>query len=244
MLKHLDKHAQFDRSDNQKPFLLLDGHQSRFDVPFLNYIHGEDHKWIVCLGVPYGTHIWQVADSSQLNGKFKIWLTKNKKLFFDIKRSLNKNFEPCDIIPLINASFFHSFGNEAGARNAMRERGWLPLNYALLEHEQLKKTRINTPSDDSNTTASTCTGTNLTLPNASNTVDISMVTIREGTLLASASDRLLLERSKQQGYHENMKKRKLEISKKKTSLEKLQAIGRLTSGTMAAGGMYYLSSDV
>lgn len=234
MLKHMDKFAIFDRSEGRCPFLLLDGHQSRFNVPFLDYVHHPNNKWVVCLGVPYGTHIWQVADSSQLNGNFKIWLTKSKKLFFDIKRDLNKNFEPADIIPLINSSFQQSYGNELGARKAMLERGWGPLNYALLEHEQLKKTRI---IEESNIL-------HHQFGEPANTIDLSTINMREGSLMASATDLLLQERSKQQGYHEKVKRRKLEIDLKKTSLEKLTAIGRLTSGTMAAGGMYYLCSNV
>ena len=237
MLKHIDKFAQFDRSDGQKPFLLLDGHQSRFDIPFLDYIHTAEHEWVCCLGVPYGTHLWQVADSSQLNGNFKVALTKKKRQFFEIKRALNKNFEQQDIIPLINHSFKQSYGNEAGARKAMLERGWSPLNYALLEHEQLKKSKVKYGADlQSNLLSINNTNTN--------TLDLSTINMREGSLLATASDLLLQERSKQQGYQDKMNKRKREIASKKSSLEKLQVIGRLTSGTMAAGGLYYLSSDV
>jgi hypothetical protein len=40
MLKRMDVSECFDRSDGIDPFLLLDGHQSRFDLPFVEYIHG------------------------------------------------------------------------------------------------------------------------------------------------------------------------------------------------------------
>ena len=237
MLKHIDTHAKFDRTQGKKPFLLLDGHQSRFDIPFLDYVHDPEHEWVCCLGVPYGTHLWQVADSSQLNGNFKVCLTKNKKKFFEIKRALNKNFDQQDIIPLINHSFHQSYGNTAGARKAMLEHGWAPLNYALLEHEQIKKTKVSFGTDLEKNL--------VTLQGPTpNTLDLSTINMAEGSLLASASDLLLMERSKQQGYLEKMNKRKREIASKKTSIEKLQAIGRLTSGTMAAGGMYYLCSNV
>jgi hypothetical protein len=39
------------------PFLLLDGHHSHLEVPFLDYIFN-DHKWFVCIGVPYAMHYW------------------------------------------------------------------------------------------------------------------------------------------------------------------------------------------
>lgn len=41
-----------------------------------------------------------------------------------------------------------------------------------------------------------------------------------------------------------MKKRKSDIASKKTGIEKLNFIGRMTSGTCAAAGIYYLSSDI
>ena len=62
-----------DRKNGLIPFVLLDGHQSRFDLSFLEYINDDDHLWNVTLGVPYGTALWQVGDSSQQNGKFKCY---------------------------------------------------------------------------------------------------------------------------------------------------------------------------
>jgi hypothetical protein len=54
MLKKIDNLELFHRSDGIDPFLLLDGHGSRFEEPFVGYIHG-DRAWTVCIGVPYGT---------------------------------------------------------------------------------------------------------------------------------------------------------------------------------------------
>ena len=67
-----------DREEGKVPFMLLDGHQSRFDLEFLRYINSYPHKWNVCIGVPYGTALWQVGDSSEQNGTFKINLTDVK----------------------------------------------------------------------------------------------------------------------------------------------------------------------
>ena len=49
MLRTIDSYNFFDRSDGTLPFLLLDGHHSRLELPFLNYIHEDPHKWIVCI---------------------------------------------------------------------------------------------------------------------------------------------------------------------------------------------------
>ncbi len=72
MLTRIDCAGVFAREqDGLKQFLLLDGNHSRFEIPFLDYIHDCRHKWVVCIGVPYGTHTWQMADSSEMNGAFK-----------------------------------------------------------------------------------------------------------------------------------------------------------------------------
>lgn len=139
MLRCMDKLNLFDRSAGRRPFLLLDGHHSRFDINFLDYVHDERNPWEVCIGVPYGTHIWQVADSPQLNGAFKTLMIKVKRKMFDKKLALNRNFEASDIIPIINHCWSGSFGNVTSARKAIAERGWGPLNYCLLDDDKLKR---------------------------------------------------------------------------------------------------------
>ena len=52
--------------------MILDGHSSRLDALFVEYINGEGHKWFVWLGVPYATSYWQVGDASELNGALKV----------------------------------------------------------------------------------------------------------------------------------------------------------------------------
>ena len=49
-------------------------------------------------GVPYGTHMWQVHDSPQLNGVFKRGLTEAKREMLNIKIQMEKNFDSSDII--------------------------------------------------------------------------------------------------------------------------------------------------
>jgi hypothetical protein len=55
MLSTMNKLNLFDRSDGIPPFLLLDGHGSRFDIKFARYVNTEQTRWIVCIGLPYGT---------------------------------------------------------------------------------------------------------------------------------------------------------------------------------------------
>ena len=120
-----------DRLHGYTPFVLMDGHQSRFELEFLEYINHKDHPWKVCLGVPYGTALWQVGDSSEQNGKFKMLINEKKNVLFRQRLSnftqkiqLNRT----DIIPLVNYAFYPAFCNQVNNAKAIRERGWFPYN--------------------------------------------------------------------------------------------------------------------
>ena len=79
MLKRMDGLDLFPRKEGgPKPFLLLDGHGSRFQIPFLRYINNLSTQWFVCIGVPNGTAYWQVGDSDEQNGSWKIHVAKAK----------------------------------------------------------------------------------------------------------------------------------------------------------------------
>ena len=56
-LHTLDHHKIFDQSNGKKPFLLLDGHGSRFKLSFLRHVANPDHQWMVCIGVMYRTSL-------------------------------------------------------------------------------------------------------------------------------------------------------------------------------------------
>ena len=51
-LEHL---KVFDCAEGRKPFLLVDGHGSRFVLDFIKYVNDPLHEWVVCIDVPYGT---------------------------------------------------------------------------------------------------------------------------------------------------------------------------------------------
>jgi hypothetical protein len=61
------------------PFLLLDGHGSCFQLPFMWYVGDKEHQWKVCIGVPNGTTHWQVGDSDEQNGSWKMATTRDKR---------------------------------------------------------------------------------------------------------------------------------------------------------------------
>jgi hypothetical protein len=139
ILLHIDENGAIDRTNGKLPVLLCDGHHSRYNEHFQNYIHGEGHKWKVVIGVPYGTHVRQVADSSQLNGCFKMALTKAKRNYRLKVVDEKKDFVATDIVPLLNYAWKHSFARTESAKHAIEQRGWGPLNYALLRSHSFKE---------------------------------------------------------------------------------------------------------
>jgi hypothetical protein len=143
MLQFMDKLNIFDRSDGVNPFLLLDGHGSRFELPFLEYITCKDHKWKVCIGVPYGTSYWQVGDSAEQNGCFKMALTKAKRNLVEKKESwgLEGTIEKTDIMGLVTYAWEHSFSRKESNKKAVAERGWGPLNYNILLHPEINSAK-------------------------------------------------------------------------------------------------------
>ena len=131
------------REMGMTPFLLVDGHGSRFELPFLDYIHNPEHPWTVAIGVPYGTAKWQVGDSAEQNGQFKTQMTNKKQ------QLMNKRMEtynqslgilPTDIMMMINHAWPLSFGNVRTNKKAIEERGWFPFNRNLLLDEEIRQT--------------------------------------------------------------------------------------------------------
>jgi len=125
-LSTLDILGVIDRSSNKKPFLLLDGHGSRLEMPFLKYINTPEDYWVVCLGVPYGTALWQVGDSKEQNGSFNIAFARAKQdlLQFKIKKmTQDLSLRPTDLMPLINFAWEKSFARVEQNKKAIVERG-------------------------------------------------------------------------------------------------------------------------
>ena len=137
----MDHHQLFERTADVKPFVLIDGHKSRLEIPFLRYINTPKDNWIVCIGVPYGTALWQVGDSKEQNGSFNINMTKAKTKMLETRDKLGLNeLEDTDLIPIINYAWNHSFARKDKNRNAIADRGWNPLNRKLLTDEDLSAT--------------------------------------------------------------------------------------------------------
>jgi hypothetical protein len=113
-LTTIDSYEVFERKDNLKPFLLLDGHNSRFNLKFVNYIRNEKTPWSVAFALPHGTHLWQVGDSPEQNGSFKIYESKFKEILLRQKEMLYLPpiFGTTDVVPIVNYAWDNSFGKK------------------------------------------------------------------------------------------------------------------------------------
>jgi hypothetical protein len=242
MVSIIDQNGVYDRTKlnaNNKPIqpvLLLDGHQSRLKLPFLRYINDKDHKWTVCLGVPYGTHIWQVADSSELNGCFKIALNKAKREYMKLKPWNNKKWLPTDIIPLINMAWVKSFARVDTARKAIIKRGWYALNYVLLDHPGLIRECVQ-EENGTNTTTDT------TNSNCTNAAAVAKAVNTDGAASSGLLETLLEEKAKEIGRINKYEERKKQQQTMEERYNALTGAGTLTSGQLAINNIWQLNGD-
>ena len=155
VLKHIDNCEVFKRqTDSFTPTIQLDGHHSRFGLEFLEYCRQPRTKWDVSIGCPESTHLWQIQDSSEMNGLNKRWAYHYKDQLLAFKRRLNLpiTIKRPDIIPIVNRAWKRSFSVVKSNQSAIEERGWNPPNMALLHHPAIIPTKPQPPL--LNTTAS------------------------------------------------------------------------------------------
>jgi hypothetical protein len=62
-LSKMDDYCVFNGRNWINPFLLFYGHDSQFEEPLLEYTLEFNRHWTCCIGVPYGTSVWQLGDS-------------------------------------------------------------------------------------------------------------------------------------------------------------------------------------
>jgi hypothetical protein len=242
MIELIDKKEVFDRSTGNLPVLLLDGHQSRMKLPFLEYVNDPEHKWMVCLGVPYGTHLWQVADAPELNGSFKINMWKAKRAYLKYRTLENQKFVITDVIPLVNMAWHGSFTRADRARKAILQRGWGPLNYCLLDHPKL----IRLDSSDIRPTATVSSDGMSTIPSSNNSMDITLSIDNlnvEGPVVSSMLDLLVDNKAKSEGHKEKNKEKKRKIEETNNKLALLAEVSNVTSGQLACQNIYTLTCE-
>lgn len=236
MLEMIDSKNLFDRSNGNTPFLLLDGHHSRFMLPFLEYINNPATKWTVNIGVPYGTHLWQVADSAECNSSFKLALAKSQLEYVaNNKDGIKESFYPSDIVPLVRMAWSSSFARHTHCKRAIAERGWGPLNYVLLDHLKIKITDAS--NDEVNNTVTSyidnddvCRQLNFS---GSTTNILATVCVENRMKNKAKNDLYLKEKENQINNKDNRQKMKLWLKNSKN----------WRSGKFATLNQYQLTDD-
>ena len=153
LMKHLDHYAYNDlrlRFPGVTPVPLLDGHGSRFDPAFINYITDPDHRWAACGGVPNWTNGWQAGDAEQVNGHLQTEAVKEKRAIMEVKQRLcmPPTLQPTDVAPIVSKITDRVFSNKDGIANACADRGTgLALTYNLLDHPDIVASRMNLQSE-------------------------------------------------------------------------------------------------
>lgn len=114
----------------------------------------------VSIGVPYGTSLWKVSDSSyQQNGRFKIALMNLKKQIVDKCIEIfcsELKLQPTDIIPMIIYAWNLSFADICGNQEAIFNCGLNPLNKNLLLLEELRRTMTSQDQEEMDLLAMLC----------------------------------------------------------------------------------------
>jgi hypothetical protein len=146
ILQRMDSLGVLRRQGEPNPFLLVDGHGSRFSVDFLGYVVDTEHKWNATIGLPNGTHLWQVGDSEEQNGTLKSSLRKEAEYLTKvlIEQDLPIRLDNSDLMPMISKAIAQSFANEETNKKAIAKRGLNPCNRQLLLSPELMRARYGT----------------------------------------------------------------------------------------------------
>jgi hypothetical protein len=125
MLSKMDDYCLFDRRNGTNPFLLCDRHGSLFEEPFLEYTLDSNMPWTCCIGVPYGTSMWQLGDSAEQNGIFKIESKKAKSetVRCKIRAGLPATLDRSDIVRIVNMACQKLFARVNTNMKTIAERG-------------------------------------------------------------------------------------------------------------------------
>ena len=256
ILKHLDECGIYDRDTD--PFtpttIQMDSHHTRFALDFLSYCVQKETKWMVTIGCPEATHLWQVQDATELNGRHKTEMYKAKEKLLTFRRSmgLSLDMNRKDIIPLVNRAWNESFAVVETNRNAIEERGWNPMNAALLNHPAIVSTKPTTTEEVLPTDASP--------PNSAGDDDaeihsipirygeessqvsatvINCLNTTMGTAGAMYTDALMYI-GEQERLKANVRKR---VADQKTFSEKAKEAKRISPGFLFSNGIVGITSD-
>ena len=131
----------FERKNGLNPCLLIDGHRSRLEYSFLEYICNPLHEWVVAILMPYGTDLWQVGDTIEQNGCYNMASVVKKRMIVEEKLKYmidTLTIESHEIIIIINYAWTRSFSRIESNRQAIADRGWYPYNRILMTDPSIR----------------------------------------------------------------------------------------------------------
>lgn len=102
-----------------------------------------NHICVYVIGVLYGTRLWQMGDSKQQHGTYKITLSIIKQMILELKTWLmmqQSSIGANKFIFLINYVWATSFAQVEPNKYDITERGWNTLNRCNLLDNQLYST--------------------------------------------------------------------------------------------------------
>ena len=125
VVKHLNVLGVYDWSKGEHPLMILDGHEFRFQRVFVDYINNPETKWFMIIGVPYLTHLWQLANSPELNGSFKTAWVHEKRELVQHRRHLGQaaRLYPTNIMLLLSRAIARSFFLTESNKKVLVKRG-------------------------------------------------------------------------------------------------------------------------
>jgi hypothetical protein len=112
------------------PCVIIDGYTLQMYKGFLTCINKPLTKWIIALGAPYGTALWQLHDDKRQNGAFKSALVNAKKKM-NLKKRVHKlmvGISPQEIVLVIRDAVDSSVMNVRYTLLALSHRDMYPFN--------------------------------------------------------------------------------------------------------------------
>jgi len=203
---------------------------------FLEYIDACPTKWNVNIGFPYGTSYWQVGDSSEQNGYFKVALTKAKQELVTKKSNLGLDFsvDKRDVVKLVKEAWAASFSRVLTNQKAILHCGWGPraLNFNVLLHPEILSSK---PEEEIRTVQK--------VSGLKSDLDAGEFNVTEESA-GSLIEQLMLQREKEaRTKGANLK----EITAKHHATAKVQLTNhekRCTAGLVASSGKFSLDQEV
>jgi len=242
VLKHLDNLGIYDLTEHGPiSFLLLDAHDFRLQQPFLSYVNSKHElgqlMWVACIGLTNATQKWQVGDSNEQNGCWKMsWYKEKDKLVLYKKRNgMKTDLMKMDIIPLMLLCWEQSFARREKNQNAIMQRGWYFCDQRLLKDPEIECTRITDDTEDTATTVSA-----LTQESGLESLNLNF---SEGRALEISVD-ILQQMDKKKAIYEALIKRRQEGRMARGRLDSALKDVRLTGGALFKVSKCVLDNDV